>query len=252
MRQLRLVGAAVIALTASSALAADLAVAPVYKAGPPPRALVYNWTGCYVGAQVGYAWQRDRDNETFTANGGGSPFSPAPTNIAQPDGVKAGGYTGCNWQTDNPLVLGIEGDAEYANLKGSATFPNTPDFYESRTNFQASLRGRIGYAVDRALLYATGGLAWANIKERDIAGTTGLTNEISTTRTGWTVGAGLEYAFGDRWLGRVEYRYSDFGTLQYQPAVFPRFTENHRVTENAIRVGLSYKFVGPVPVVARY
>jgi outer membrane immunogenic protein len=63
----------------------------------------------------------------------------------------------------------------------------------------------------------------------------------------WTVGAGLEYAFLNNLIGRVEYRYSDFGTFSYAPAVFAPFVENHRITENQVLVGLSYKFgFGPM------
>ena len=64
----------------------------------------------------------------------------------------------------------------------------------------------------------------------------------STTRTGWTLGAGLDFAFAPSWIARVEYRYADYGTYSYRPVVFPGFTENHKITDNTIRFGLAYKF----------
>jgi opacity protein-like surface antigen len=74
-----------------------------------------------------------------------------------------------------------------------------------------------------------------HITEHDVSSATGLFNDTSSTRPGWRVGAGLEY------------RYSDFVTVSYSPAVFAPFVENHRITENQVLVGLSYKFgFGPM------
>jgi len=223
----------------NAASAADMSTkAPIVKA---PLTVPYNWTGCYIGGDVGYAWGRDSDSERVTATGAASPFSPPGT--ASPDGVKAGGYLGCNWQT-SVFVFGLEGDAEWANLKGSTPFnvPAPADFYETTIKSQESIRGRVGYAMDRVLFYATGGVAFANINEHDQVGATGAFTNNSTRRTGWTLGAGVDYAFTGNWIGRIEYRYADFGTFSYVPTVFAAFTENHKVTENAIRFGLAYKF----------
>jgi outer membrane immunogenic protein len=241
MRRLSFATATLAAVTAAStAFAADLP-APAYKA-PVVAPVLFSWTGCYVGGQVGYAWGRDSDNEVFTATGAASPFSPA--SAATPNGAKVGGYLGCNYQT-GAFVFGVEGDGEWANLKASTTFSNTgaaPDFYNTKVDAQGSFRGRIGYAFDRVLLYATGGVAFANIDQQDVVGATGVFTDNSTTRTGWTVGGGLDYAFTNNLIGRVEYRYADFGTFSYVPAVFPAFTENHKFTENAVRLGLAWKF----------
>lgn len=250
MKKLLLSAAAMGVLIATPALAADLArpaPAPYYKAPPAPT--IFSWSGCYIGADVGGGFLRDEDRETFRATGAPSPFSPYPTNVSSPEGVKAGGFVGCNYQFAGGFVLGAEGDAEWANIKGgTADFVGTglpPDYYNTNIDFQASARGRIGYAFDRMLVYATGGAAWAHITEHDVVGATGASLNTSTTQPGWTVGGGLEYAFTDNLIARVEYRYSDFGTLSYSAApVFPLFTENHKVTENAVRLGISYKFGG--------
>ncbi len=249
MKKLALALAATSILGATPVLAADLpppAAPAYYKA--PPMVPVFSWTGCYIGADVGGGFINDRDLER-TAAGAPSPFSP--TNSANPDGVMAGGYLGCNYQFSSGIVIGAEGDANWANIRGgTAQFPGSSlaglpnDFYEARSDFQASARGRLGYAFNRTLLYATGGAAWAHVIEHDVSVAGALSNDTSSTRPGWTVGAGLEYAFLNNLVGRAEYRYSDFGTFSYSPAVFAPFVENHRITENQVLVGLSYKFGG--------
>lgn len=262
MKKLLLSCTAIAALVATPALAADLArsPAPYYKA-PPAMAPAFSWTGCYVGGDVGGGWLRDSDAET-TAAGGPSPFSPAPSNIATSDGLMAGGFLGCNYEFSGGFVIGAEGDAQRADIRGgTAQFPGSAagpglanDFYETRSDFQTSARGRIGYAFNRMLVYATGGAAWAHILEHDVQGSgpgAGSFTDTSTTRPGWTIGGGLEYAFVGNWIGRVEYRYSDFGTFSYTPAIFAPFRENHALTENQVLVGLSYKFGGSA-IGARY
>src|SRR5262249_18355704 len=123
-----------------AASAADLgrpAPAPVYTKAPVVAP--FSWTGFYLGADVGYAWARDRDNETVLATGVPSVFSP--NSAAQLRGLKAGGYAGFNWQWSS-WVFGVEADAEYARLTGTANFANTSpaDFYEGRIRNQESVR----------------------------------------------------------------------------------------------------------------
>ena len=143
------------------------------------------------------------------------------------------------------LCLVLKATPSGPNLKGSADYANTgptPDFYETTVRWQASARGRIGYAFDRVLLYATGGAAFARINEHDQVGGTGVSTDNSAIRTGRTLGAGFEYAFTNNLIGRLEYRYADFGHFSYSPAVFAAFTETHKFTESAVRVGLAWKF----------
>jgi outer membrane immunogenic protein len=256
MKKVSISIAAVVALIGMPAFAADMPL----KARPLPPAPVFSWTGCYIGGDVGGGWVRDRDNETLTATGAPSIFSPAPTNIARPDGVKAGGYLGCDYQFAGAFVIGALGDVQWANIRGgSAQFPNSGnpappffgvtginDFYETKVNFEASARARIGYAFNQVLVYATGGVAWLHVTEHDVlqsAPPVGTFTDNSSTRTGWTVGGGVDYAFTNNWIGRVEYRYSDFGTFAFSAApLFPGFTESHKITENQVLVGLHYKF----------
>jgi outer membrane immunogenic protein len=233
MKKLLLGTAATIALAGvSPAFAADIP-APVYRPPPVVAPVAFSWTGCYGGGDVGYAWARARNDETF--------FDGALTNDANLNGAKAGAYLGCNYQT-GAFVFGIEGDAEWAFLRGTTTFFNTLDSVESRLRAEASIRGRVGYAWDRVLFYATGGVAFARI-DTDFFSPRFGDAAITTLRTGWTVGAGVEYAFTNNLIGRLEYRYADFGHFSDSPFV-GGFVENHRVTENVVRVGLAWKWGG--------
>ena len=117
---------------------------------------MFSWTGCNIGADVGGGFINDRDFERAAA-GGPSPFSP--TGSANPSGVMAGGFLGCNYQFSSGIVIGAEGDANSANIRGgTAAFPGSAlpgfadDFYETGSDFQASARGRLGYAFNRVLL----------------------------------------------------------------------------------------------------
>jgi outer membrane immunogenic protein len=244
MKRLLLGSLAAISLIGTGAAsAADLgrpAPAPVYTKAPVVAP--FSWTGFYLGADAGYAWARDRDTETVLATGAPSVFSP--TSAAQLKGFKAGGYLGYNWQI-SAFVFGVEADAEYAHLTGQATFPNTApaDFYEGRIRNEESVRGRIGYAMNNALFYATGGVAFASITEHDVSVSGGRgAFDTSSSRTGWTAGAGIDYAFTRNWIGRVEYRYADFGNFSYTSPAFPAFVETHKITENVVRGGIAYKF----------
>jgi outer membrane immunogenic protein len=214
-----------------------LAVSPAMARGLP-------WSGCYVGLDVGYAWGRDSDSETVTATGAASLYSPAGD--ANPNGMKAGGYVGCNYQTGT-LVLGIEGDGEWANLNGYTAFSHTqtpPDEYASNITSQGSIRGRMGVALDRVLVYGTAGAAFANVTENYTlnAVSPAQSTSISSNLTGWTAGAGVEYAFDSNLFGRLEYRYAGFNNLTTYPIVFPNYTENHSISESVVRVGITFKF----------
>ena len=187
-----------------------------------------------------------------------------------------GGTAGYNWQT-GAVVLGVETDfsGNWLKASSSATLPY-PVFPASfsvvrtlQTDWLYTLRGCVGFtATPQVLLYGsraargTGGLAVANIRYSttytDTAGFSAFDNlSTSTTRAGWTVGAGVEYAFGFNWSAKVEYLYSDFGgisgTSSFVPTGIGRSTFAHStgdLRENTVRVGGNYKFGGPI--VARY
>jgi outer membrane immunogenic protein len=224
---------------AAPALAGDLP----YRQAPPVEAPIvplFTWTGLYLGGQIGYGWATD----TLTVYPWG--FG---TNYA-PNGVVGGAHVGYNLQI-NQFVSGLEGDVEGTGINNS--FSPGGVLYQTQIPVQGSIRARLGVAFDRVLLYATGGAEFAGFTTTY----TGLisSEQNSTTRTGWTVGGGIEYAVTDNWSVRGEYRYTDFGHLtDATPLLFGLgSTATHHETENAVRAGFSYKFdaFGPVPG-ARY
>jgi outer membrane immunogenic protein len=229
------------------AAAADLAVkAPVYKA-PPPIVAVYNWTGFYIGANVGYSWGRANTDydattrvqvfrafglpaQTLVGDTGnvGSGFS----NTANVDGWLGGFQAGYNWQ-QGMWVVGIEADIQASGQRGdqflsfvipAVTFPGaggaTPATAvtvaaEHKLNWFGTLRGRLGVLPsDRVLLYVTGGLAYGELESNYAANITGIgavATSSKTTKTGYVVGVGAEAALWDRWTAKVEYLYLDLG-----------------------------------------
>jgi len=256
-RQFFLASVGAIAL-AGSAFAADL---PSRAPPPPyvPPAPIFTWTGLYIGAQIGYAWDHDAANGFIPA---ADIFIPANIN---PDGVIGGAHVGYNLQI-NQWVIGFEGSADGTSLSGSTGLftPLGSITATSRETVQGSVRVRAGIAWDRVLIYATGGAAFTGIKNDYTAFVAPLffaDTDVSKTRGGWTVGGGLEYALTDNWSVRAEYRYSDFGKytdfpfggVSALPAAF-EVTSGHHLTENQVQAGVSYKIdlSAPAPVVAKY
>jgi outer membrane immunogenic protein len=231
--------AAILALGTVSASAADMAARPYTKA-PMAIASVYNWTGFYVGADVGYGWGRSTGTGTNSAG-----LIPTPYSF-DPSGVIGGGFVGYNWQFSN-VVLGIEADWQASDLNSSGNFANTLGaLYNIRTsvNDYGSVRGRLGFAFDRWMVFGTAG--WAFGSWDTSYGFTGgpgpfVTMNVQTT-DGWTAGAGVEYAFTNNILGRVEYRYTDLGRASFVNLATNSAELGNRVTINDVRVGIAYKF----------
>jgi outer membrane immunogenic protein len=237
---------------------------------PPPPVPIFTWTGLYAGLQVGYAWDRDPVTVTNSDAVTGVVFSD--TFGANPDGVIGGAHLGYLKQIDQ-WVIGLEGSVDGTSV--SINRVNSPFGFTSALGFaglpilaslntssavQGSIRLRAGIALDRVLLYATGGAAFAGIEKSYTAGVpVFLTESITQTRSGWTVGGGLAYAVTNNWSIRAEYRYSDFGRLIDFPfavliSPFGLLSVQHRLTQNQVQFGISYKFdtMAPVPVVAKY
>ena len=250
----KLILSAVAALLAgvSAASAADLAARPYTKAPPAMMAAIYDWSGFYIGGQVGYDWREDGNTERLAASG--LPDGWSANN--KPAGVVGGLHAGYLFQS-GAFVVGLEGDIEAADIKGTGLYslnggvPIT-DHIDSKTDWQGSVRGRLGVAANNWLLYATGGVAFANIEHTYVTGISGPpVTAFSTTRAGWTVGAGAEYGFTPNWRARIEYRYTDYGTLTNNVGTqFVGALQDQKITDNSVRVGISYKFGGPV--VAKY
>jgi outer membrane immunogenic protein len=232
MKQSIVAAAAALLFATGSAVAADFPTkAPYYKAPPA----YYGWTGCYVGVQGGFGSMRS--NNSFSSSGSPPFIAEENTNG---DGGIFGGHLGCTYQY-NQWVVGLEGDGEWTGIKGNDGGSHG-DVNELSARWLASVRGRLGVTFGSSLLYATGGLAFMGARSSVLD--PGEQEAIRRTITGWTIGAGWEYAFAPNFSTRVEYRYTDFGTEGF---VFPvnGYTERHNdIRIHAVRVGLTYRFGG--------
>jgi outer membrane immunogenic protein len=240
VRKLLIVAAALVALPAQSGMAADLAVrAPVYKT-LTPVVVAYGWTGCYLGAEGGGAWGQSRHDTDFGSTSDAFAVS----------GGLAGGTVGCNHQAGQ-WVLGLEGDLSWTSKRGSAVevapFPATFTS-ETRENWLATVRGRLGLAAHRWLFYVTGGYAVAAVEARVLNPTIALDAADTKTRNGFVVGAGIETAIGGNWSAKLEYLYVGLQNASYfdvpPPAVLTR--TGVPISDNIVRAGLNYRFGGPI------
>ena len=230
MKKLLLGGALVI--MSAGAYAADMPAAMPYKAMP---AAPFSWSGYYFGIHGGYGW--------------GEHQSLAVANIAlKPHGGFGGVQAGYNSMIAPNWLLGSEiqlsgGDIDNDRFQGLAGFTHT------KIDFFGTALVRLGYTFDRTLLYAVGGVAWAQNKTEDTAGNF----RINESRVGWTIGGGLEYAFAPNWSAKIEYLYADFGGLHATSAGALNY--NASLTSNTVKFGLNYRFadaaaVAPMPVKA--
>ena len=217
---------------------ASIVAGPAFTADLPPEMPVkasfvqrFTWTSCYLGAHLGGAWAKEDVTDPVllvqdNAGLGGPGFTTGgPTTIGvNQSGAMIGGQIGCDYQFPSSLVLGVEGAVSGSTMKGSrlVALPDSPPdtaLVSVKTDFMPTLTARLGYAVDHWLFYGKGGVAWASNKY-SVVGTfnggagLGLPFDFEglSVRTGWTAGAGVEWAFADDWSARLEYDYYDFGT----------------------------------------
>lgn len=223
-----LTAASAIALTAA-ANAADMYSAPAtgggYKDGP--AFVGVNWSGVYVGANVGGAWSDLKVNELEA----GEPDSTKNNTSA----VFGGGQIGYNFQRGN-IVFGPEIDLGDLALSSSKTFAD--DSSSVGSGFYADVTARLGYSFGQTLVYAKGGYAYFDGKISATEGTTGSVAGVS----GWTLGGGVEYKLAPAWSVKAEYQYFDFGTSD---VVAGGDTFSNNLTVNTAKVGVNY-FVGGV------
>lgn len=208
-----------------------------------------NWTGFYIGGNFGSGTARNRSTLTNLSTGTSGLFNVAP------DGVNGGLQAGYNWQAGN-WVYGLEADIQASAQEDNKTclncgIPGSSTDINSKLPWFGTVRGRLGYSVGPSLFYATGGFAYGGVKTaiNDVS--------FSDTRTGWTVGAGIETPFtllglfGPNWTSKTEYLYVDLGkaTTDFTLGAVPgEYTS--RVQEHIFRTGLNYHFNSPV--VAKY
>jgi outer membrane immunogenic protein len=237
------------ALTTSAVFAAGSALA---------QPAAYSWTGFYVGLNAGWA-SADISHE-FTI-----PGYVGATSSGRDGGFTGGGQAGYNWQFARQWVLGIEGDINYLRGQRTSSFSfanlNTNEdvvgTQHSRIRWLSTVRGRFGYVWDRSFLFVTGGLAIGGVSSQLTATVTDANSEASflgtasSTRTGWSVGAGFEHAFTSRISMKLEYLHFDLGEVGYNalgtvisaggtslPFVWPA---SARFDGDIVRFGINYK-----------
>ena len=294
MKKLLLAGLSGLALAvAGSANAADIGVGPVYSPAAPAIVPLsyFSWTGPYVGVNVGGGWENARTDYSYSSiptlglNDFEDVFGPTGTlNVPGQSAVAsaltsgflptslgkkaagfftAGGQMGINFQMAQ-IVFGLEGDFEWLSGVKTTTFvapPNiallTNTFTQTVTqHWLGTLRARAGYAFYRALIFATGGVAFGRATSTtNVSMVHGPNIDLfsgsgGSHSTGFVVGGGIEYALTDYLTAKAEYLYYNLGTVNYQVAPVNSFAvgeglsinARHRFDGNILRLGLNYKF----------
>ena len=226
------VGALALTL-AAPAYAADLPQRPVVA--PPMVVPVYNWTGFYVGGNLGGAWS----NVDVTGNFTGATWSFDQTNFI------AGGQVGYNYQI-GAFVIGVEWDFDWADGEGSTAFRNT-QFGRLRATTDSSwvttVAARLGYAADRWLFYTKLGGGWTEI-DASLRTPGGVAVASGTaSNSGWLVGAGVEYAFAINWTAKIEYNYLGLSDKTFTTRIIaPGRSVTVSPDVQMVKFGINYKF----------
>ncbi len=231
--------AALFSVTSAAVNAADLRrPAPV---APAPIAYVHNWTGFYIGGHIGGAWSdRCLTVDTFVGSA-----------CNDTSGWLGGGQVGMNFQTGQ-FVFGVEFSGSWSDIGGGNSSGTLPGgwWFSSDGKSLLMLTGRVGYAFDRALIYVTGGGAWARNTVDLFNGA--VVTSVEFDRQGWTIGAGFEYAFSPNWSLAGQYNFVDLGSKDVFftiPAVAGSVSQDVHIAT----LRLNYRFGwGGAPATARY
>lgn len=231
---------------AASALAIGFFAVPAFAADISAPA--FSWDGIYLGVVGGYTWN-DADVSNVTFQDSGSPaIKPGIKYSTEFDGGEFGGTLGWNYQTGS-LVLGVEGDISYSWATGDNDKYSPSFTSDTEMTWFGTARLRAGYAFDRALIYATGGLAYGDVegKIHDRYPSGVISTSDSNGMWGWTIGGGLEYAITNNFSVKGEYLYYDLGDTDFNVSEsggggWDRISSNVSVTGSVIRAGLNYRF----------
>jgi outer membrane immunogenic protein len=210
--------------TATAALAADM---PARRPLPPqatvkaPPPLLFDWSGFYAGLHGGYAWGRSSFD-----------YPGDPSGSFAADGWLLGGVLGVNYQAGQ-TVIGLEADLNWTDLSGSAAC--TVGICQTTNSWLGTVRGRLGYAVDRFMPYVTGGVAFGDV-EANVPGV----GTASDTRVGWTAGVGAEYALSEKMSWKTEYLYVDLGKFNCGAACAGPANVDFKA--HIVRTGLNLRF----------
>ena len=257
-----LIAGAILAAAIQSASAADLAL----KA-PPPPVVVDEWTGPYIGLNLGGSWGRSRTSY----NDPDPAFVPFSTSQHM-DGGLGGAQIGYNVQFNRTWLAGLEADFQGTGQRGSATFPpiteilgvpgiatttlTTTGTLTQKMPWFGTVRARLGVEPsEHWLLYATGGLAYAQIKSTAATNlvamtpggtfTAAMSSSVNNDRAGWTAGVGAEWMFAKQWSAKVEYLYMDYGHINdgfTGVGTLAVLGISSHVTDNVLRAGVNLHF----------
>jgi len=228
MKMKNLIAASVAALlvSATAAKAADI----VHYQEPEFKP-AFSWTGLYGGGQIGWGWG---DADTKVKEKGKGKLGKKSLS---PDGFMGGFYAGYNFQFSDAIILGVDTDFIFSDQSDSSVKTGIGKM-AVRQKWNGATRARIGYAWDRLLPYFAAGVSYADIKSK-YSGEYGDVS-ASSSRVGWNVGAGIDYAMTDHIILRGEYRFTDFGDKT------PKFDGDYKYkseyNQNDIRIGVAYKF----------
>jgi outer membrane immunogenic protein len=267
-------GAAVLA--AAPAMAADLATKAPRVAPVVPPVPVFSWTGCYIGAHTGWGWGHKDVHNNFTSDHAEGSDVDTLTGRVKTSGPIFGGQLGCDFQFAGAFVLGVQGSLSAADINGDEKLGvSAGTNLRAKTDGLASVVGRLGWAGwSTVLFYVEGGGAWAHDRFKLTCGGDyvhpcdnqyGAGFESWTeSRSGWVIGAGIEWAFAPSWTAFVQYDHYDFGskphTININPGINSVSLIDIKQRIDTVRVGLNYRFnlfgggigKGKAPVTARY
>ena len=230
---------------------------PVKYVAPAP---IFTWSGCYVGATVGYKWGTSKQSYGGLFGGVPNAFIPTGYDLTgnyDVNGPLGGGEVGCNYQVGS-WVYGIEVDASWSSASGQADVVSDPALNPNRrftTNerWLGTARGRIGYAADKWLWYVTAGGAWSGFDVNNYFSGNALGQRVPSrvNRGGWIVGIGSEYALLGGWSVKSEWLYASYGTFHYGDEsglvngctfVQKCLNADVKMQEFIWRVGMNYRF----------
>src|ERR1700733_2916261 len=232
---------------------------------PPPPLVVDEWTGPYIGLNLGGSWGRSRTSY----NDPDPAFVPFTTSQHM-DGVLGGAQIGYKVQFNRIWLAGLEADFQGTGQRGSATFPPITEVFAGiavttvtttgtltqKMPWFGTVRGRLGVEPsEHWLLYVTGGLAYAQIRSTAAisaiamspggTATAALSSSVNNDRAGWTIGVGSEWMFAHQWSAKAEYLYMDYGHLSDGSVGVGGIATlgiNSHVTDNVLRAGVNYHF----------
>ena len=242
MKKFLFASVALAALGATApALSADLGARPYYnKAAPVYAAPLYNWTGFYIGGHIGGAFASSSNFNSLVL----SDYSAR---------LLGGVQAGADWQFAPNWVIGAEGQYSWLGKNAlNASFPGGY-VYNNDQRGLGSITGRVGYTWGPGLVYVKGGYAYSDNRESlALAGVPVAFTLDKNHRSGYTVGAGVEYMFAPNWSAKAEYMYYDFGSARFvTPPVLVPYGSFHN-DEHTLKIGVNYRFNFAGPIAARY